>query len=749
MVSPSDNHLKPVKISGSLSASLKKNGDHENEDSFKIGDFSSKHFTRKSSVFTNPDQQEGDPSTSITNKIEGGFEDKHTETDIASSYKSARSQNRSSSSALANMISSSYKNNNSILDQYNDDQRPVSSRQHRNSNQFSNPSSLDTKANFLKNGLPQHQSNNSNSNPPPEIDVQNPDPTTIDIVGRHLVNDTDAASSIHTRETTHNAPSLSKNGSTENFDSLQLQGGDISRELYNWQREHTNNDPRLRRRSQSFSGSVHGSITEPDFNVSDIRIPGGFRRNFLVTKASRQGLNSNGHQRNAPTFITSNFIEFLTLYGHFAGEELRDEEDDDDEGDGDEFESDTEGHDEESLLIPARRPRRKNEPHKASTTKAVLLLLKAFIGTGVLFLPRGYKNGGWAFASTSLAFFSILSFWCFNQLIEVKKKLNIPSYGDIGGKLYGKHMRASILFSIVASQIGFAAAYIIFTATNLQAFFISVADKHFSMEFYILIQLLVFIPLSLTRKINKLSGTALIADVFIFLGLIYVYYYCSFVVIHEGIADVQLFNSDSWTVFVGTAIFTYEGIGLLIPIQESMQKPSRFPTILFFVMFTATVVFITIGAIGYFAFGTKTETVILLNFPSDSIFVSISQFLYATAILLSTPLQLFPAIRILENGLFEKSGKFDDKIKWRKNYFRILVVLGTALISWAGASDLDRFVSIIGCFACIPLIYIYPPLLHLPTTGDNHFRKGLDILVTIFGVVIMIYISFLTISDWV
>ncbi|CAM9020485.1 unnamed protein product [Wickerhamomyces anomalus] len=736
-MSSKDQNSKPHKISGSLSASLKKNGESDIDESFRIGDFSSKHFTRKSSVFTNHSLGNPDPVESPnTKKIEGGFEDKGTATPLDSSldlsqsersYKSATNnfnQNKSPS-ALGNLISSSIKKDSFMSS------KPSSTTLNR-----------DISPAPQRPGTPEIRlsTDSPNSGKPavnaPEIDVQNPDPSTVEAVGRHLVNDTDAASSIHTRETsnTNNRDAL-----TEEFDSLQLQGGDISREVYNWQREHSQ-EPRMRRRSQSFSGSISGSLLDPDFQVHDIRVPGGFRRSFLVQKATKQKING---RPQTPTFFTRNFIEFLTLYGHFAGEELRDEDDEDE----DEEEEGEEAVDEESLLLEADR-QRKHEPHKATTTKAILLLLKAFIGTGVLFLPRGYHNAGWLFSSSALIFFSILSYWCFMSLINVKIKLNINSYGDIGGKLFGPYMRYSILSSIVLSQIGFAAAYIVFTATNLQAFFISIASKHYSIEFFIFVQLLVFIPLSLTRKIAKLSGTALIADLFILLGLVYVYYYCSFVVITEGVGSIKPFNKD-WTVFIGTAIFTYEGIGLLIPIQESMQKPSQFPKILGWVMLTVTFVFVSAGGIGYLAFGSDTETVILLNFPQDSLYVSIVQFLYAMAILLSTPLQLFPAIRILENGIFVKSGKYDNKVKWHKNYFRVGVVLSTAFIAWGGASDLDRFVAIVGSFACIPLIYVYPPLLHYKLSANTFWSKAADIAVTALGFSMMIYTSGQTILDWI
>jgi len=67
--------------------------------------------------------------------------------------------------------------------------------------------------------------------------------------------------------------------------------------------------------------------------------------------------------------------------------------------------------------------------------------------------------------------------------------------------------------------------------------------------------------------------------------------------------------------------------------------------------------------------------------------------------MLSVPLQLFPAIRILENGFFTRSGKADTRVKWTKNAFRFSMVLLTTVISWIGAGDLDKFVAFVGCFA--------------------------------------------------
>lgn len=105
------------------------------------------------------------------------------------------------------------------------------------------------------------------------------------------------------------------------------------------------------------------------------------------------------------------------------------------------------------------------------------------------------------------------------------------------------------------------------------------------------------------------------------------------------------------------------------------------------------------GALSYLTFGSEINTVVIKNLDSSSRLTQAVQFLYALAILLSVPLQLFPAVRIMENGLFTRSGKADWNVKWQKNAFRFLIVMGCSAISWAGAKDLDKFVAFVGSFA--------------------------------------------------
>lgn len=496
------------------------------------------------------------------------------------------------------------------------------------------------------------------------------------------------------------------------FDSLKQEGADITRDLYRIKEDAQRPLLKKSRSCDSIGGNLIKS-TASSFNV-----PGGFRREFLLNQQQHRDERLESLRTTTPNFLTKNFIEFLSIYGHFAGEELEDDEN-------------IANHYKYLLpheQAPLLQDDNFNPRGTATDRKAYFLLLKAFVGTGVLFLPKAFYNGGLSFSIIVLSLFALLSWWCYLILVFTKVATKVSGFAEIGLKLYGPWFQRLILSSIVISQIGFAAAYIVFTLENLRAFTANVSlydVTDINIVWFILLQVVIIVPLSLIRDITKLSLLAVFANVFILTGLVTIVYFMLYQWLgvnhgHFGKNIEYFFNESEFSLFIGTAIFAFEGIGLIIPIQESMIYPNNFPRVLGQVILTIAVIMIMVGSLGYLTFGDKIKTVVLLNLPQDSPMIIITQLLYSLAILLSTPLQLFPAIRLLESKMIFGSGKSSPSVKWLKNLFRTLFVVFIAYIAYIGGQNLDKFVSFVGCFACIPLVYMYPPILHLKSCCKIH-----------------------------
>ncbi|KAL8943669.1 MAG: hypothetical protein Q9211_000904 [Gyalolechia sp. 1 TL-2023] len=566
-----------------------------------------------------------------------------------------------------------------------------------------------------------------------------------DIVSRHLPSGYTAEPSAVTApysDASESTPDITP--SPEPQDSLRLQGGDIHREIFKI-------DARAKRgqRSASFANPPirTPSTFQPHNHIpaSEQRAPGGFRRQYLRQQQTPLAA--------VPAPVTRNFVSFLALYGNFAGEDLAESE---------EQSLITEDEDEEGVQPPETRPllgrrkstRRPIKPGDAGTTKSFFTLLKAFIGTGIMFLPKAFNNGGILFSSITLITVSLLSCLSFHLLLRCRKRYG-GGYGDIGSAIGGSKLRSLILASITLSQIGFVCSGIIFVAQNLRSFLNAVSPGHtiaIGTKSLIAMQLVALVPLSLIRDISRLGPAAQLADVFIFIGLFYIWYYDISTLATSGMdPSVQLFNPQAFTLTIGSAIFTFEGIGLILPIQSSMAEPSKFPRLLYIVMIIVTTIFTSVGALCYATFGSKTRVEIISNYPQTSKLVNSVQFLYSMAVLVGTPVQLYPATRIIEHKIFGDgaSGKKSSATKWKKNGFRTSITILCGLISILGASDLDKFVALIGAFACVPLVYIYPAFLHLKGVARSRWVKAGDLLLCVIGLGAMFYSTAVTVSTWI
>ncbi len=92
--------------------------------------------------------------------------------------------------------------------------------------------------------------------------------------------------------------------------------------------------------------------------------------------------------------------------------------------------------------------------HKGtSAKKAFFMVLKAFVGTGVLFLPSAFANGGLVFSLVLLVILGYLTLHCMILLVETSRKMNGMSFGELGAAFYGPWMRQLVLASIAISQV--------------------------------------------------------------------------------------------------------------------------------------------------------------------------------------------------------------------------------------------------------------------------------------------------------
>lgn len=109
-----------------------------------------------------------------------------------------------------------------------------------------------------------------------------------------------------------------------------------------------------------------------------------------------------------------------------------------------------------------------------------------------------------------------------------------------------------------------------------------------------------------------------------------------------------------------TVIFAMEGIGAVMPVENSMKKPQQFlgfPSILLIAMIAVVVMYTVLGFLGFVRFGAAIKASITLNLPTDEWPAVVGQCLIGVAILFTFGLQFFVPMEILLKKIENKIAK--------------------------------------------------------------------------------------------
>ncbi|KAJ2858423.1 hypothetical protein J3B02_000295 [Coemansia erecta] len=416
---------------------------------------------------------------------------------------------------------------------------------------------------------------------------------------------------------------------------------------------------------------------------------------------------------------------------------------------------------ESTPILSQQQPRRGAHSGSTSTRKALVLLAKAFIGGGMLFLPKAFSNGGLLFSTAVMAFVAMASLYTMQQLASCHIRLNNHKggYGTLARKTYGRWMKYIVEVSIVVSQLGFSCAGSVFVATSMRDAFNTLSgcrwDSMVPIEFWIAIQMLPLAPLCLIRHVRGFSKVALVSVVGIFAGLAYVLVTSTRVLAQNGLGpNVSFFNHRQFPLFLGSAAYTFEGYALILPIATAMRRPQKISLLLVLVMSLCAALAIAVGGLSYAAFGDTTQPIIILNMPAQSIITQTLRIVYGLAIIGTTPLMMFPTFKLLEPLLFgNRSGKNSLGVKSGKTVFRLSMLVAVLFVAAKGIERLDRLVAIVGGIACVPLAFIYPPLLHLRVFGRGNsirarWTRVSNWFIIVAGVCLSVYVTAGAINRW-
>jgi len=348
-------------------------------------------------------------------------------------------------------------------------------------------------------------------------------------------------------------------------------------------------------------------------------------------------------------------------------------------------------------------------------------IFKGFVCTGILYMPIDFVNGGYVFSLITILMALVLTLYCAKLLIEVHDKQG-GSFSDIGKACYGKWGKIAVDVSLAGSQMGFTCAYVYFIATNGQSVVayatgnVDADNKAINLVnkwWFGFMCFCIYVPLVFVRKIEKFAITHLFGDVMIIIALLSIASYAGVRVKNEGWNGNELkpINYALFPDAIGFAVYTFEGIGVILPIKE-ITSVKNYYQLLCYVCFFITFIYVTFSEFLVFTYGTDLTTPLITDqLPADSPVVWVIKILFSFNLIFSYPLVIFPANMVIESYLFAGWPK-SKRRQWMKNLSRTIIVALTVVIAILVWDKLDKFLSITGSLFCTPIAFILPSLFH-------------------------------------
>lgn len=212
--------------------------------------------------------------------------------------------------------------------------------------------------------------------------------------------------------------------------------------------------------------------------------------------------------------------------------------------------------------------------------------------------------------------------------------------------------------------------------------------------------------------------------------------------------NVPLFNTETWLTMIGSAIYSYEGIGVVIPLLEVTENPKQFPKILFLVMLTVMVVYSGFGTFNLFVYGDKLEGVpVITSLLDQGAVVWVIKIAFSINVIFTYTLMIFPANIIIDHYMYGRMPK-SRKRQLLKNLNRVVLAAFTVIVCILLGNKLDKFLSLIGTLASTPVSFTIPCVYHLRLCNPDRKGKIIDWSIIAFSFVILIFCSGFNIYTW-
>ena len=159
-------------------------------------------------------------------------------------------------------------------------------------------------------------------------------------------------------------------------------------------------------------------------------------------------------------------------------------------------------------------------------------------------------------------------------------------------------------------------------------------------------------PLYFVRDLNKFAFTHIFIDIVVFISLLTI---C-------GMATKDAYQNgfktnciepvgNYWASGIGASIFTFEGIGVILPIKDVIKKKEDYTKVVCVSVGFYCFCCIAYGEYSLFGFGAEKSMLPLVteSMPRKNPLTWTIKILYCVVVTITCPLQIFPAMQVIDS----------------------------------------------------------------------------------------------------
>ncbi|CAH2061781.1 unnamed protein product, partial [Iphiclides podalirius] len=393
-------------------------------------------------------------------------------------------------------------------------------------------------------------------------------------------------------------------------------------------------------------------------------------------------------------------------------------------------------------------------------------LIKSCLGGGVVAIHESFKHCGlWTSVILTIVLGFMVSYCMFiiarsAQKIYGRVQVPMMSYPDLAEatlvigpfkslRKYSRCFRYAVDFTIGVDLFGSCCVYQVMICKTIKQLVEGTEEisneGNPPLRVYILA---IFIPCVLICMITTLKYLApfsIVADIFLLILALATIYYGTKTAKRSPLDFPAFKNLAGLLEFLGVCVFSMEGVGVTLAIENNMQNPKKIGTVLTGGMSIVVGIVMCMGFFGYWGFDEDSKSPVTLNFPFTGFSITLKVFM-ALIIYVTFALNFWVPFELVWHYIKQR---YEPSKYWLwERVYRAIFVVGITLIAFV-FPNVSSFIGLLGSFCLSNMGFIYPAFIELcldweyPGLGFMKWRLIKCLLITAFGIFLCCFGTYL------